>query len=65
MPIVDHLPLGSDTATVEDQKAYIDAAFYDSNNPADLPGYIPGQRNIIEHDLVELIEDAQAEEDAS
>ena len=65
VPIVDSLPLGSDTATVEEQEEYLHAVQYDSNNPADLPGYIPGQANIIDHDLEDLLDDEKNEANAS
>ena len=65
VPIVDTLPLGSNTATVEEQEEYLELVSYDSNNPADLPGYIPGQGNIIDHSLVDLLDDEQSQAESS
>ena len=65
VPIVDKLPLGSNTATVEEQEEYLELVSYDSNNPADLPGYIPGQGNIIDHNLEDLLEDEQSQAESS
>ena len=65
VPIVDTLPLGSNTATVEEQEEYLELVSYDSNNPADLPGYIPGQGNIIDHSLEDLLDDEQSQAESS
>ena len=65
VPIVDTLPLGSNTATVEEQEEYLELVSYDSNNPANLPGYIPGQGNIIDHNLEDLLDDEQSQAESS
>ena len=58
VPIVPHLPVLSNTATVDEQEDYLKKNSNGYNNPLGMPGYIPGQRNIIDHqEILEKIKE--------
>ena len=49
--ILTGLPIGSNTATVEEQEMYLKEAEIMTNNPMNKPGYIPGQPSVINHNI--------------
>ena len=50
-PIVTDLPIQSDSLSVEQQNDYLKAAADGPPTPTALPGYIPGQRGVEDHDF--------------